>query len=240
MLILRSTIYFLWFVLVTVVLNLGFLPSLLMPRRVIRFGARLWCLGQLWGLRTIAGLSYEVRGPIPPAGVLVASKHMSMWDTVALYALLGNVNIVLKRELFSVPFYGWYAAKHRFIFIDRAGHASALRKMISAARQAIARGETLLIFPEGTRKRPGAVPDYKPGVAALYDQLDVPCVPVALNSGLFWTGPMGFLKRPGKVTVEFLPAIAPGLKRREFMAMLEDRIEMATREILQPARERDG
>ena len=237
MLIFRSTIYFAWFVLLTVVLNLGFLPSLLMPAGAIRFGARLWCLGQLWGLKTFAGLSYEVRGPIPPQGVLVASKHMSMWDTVALYVLLREANIVLKSELFFVPLYGWYAAKHRFIFIDREARASALRKMIVGAKSAIARGETLLIFPEGTRKKPGAAPDYKPGVAALYDQLDVECVPVALNSGLFWTGPMGFLKRPGEVIIEFLPAIAPGLKRKEFMATLEERIETAVKQIVGQSRE---
>jgi 1-acyl-sn-glycerol-3-phosphate acyltransferase len=232
MILLRSTLYFLWFAILTAVLNIGFLPALVLPRRVARYGAKLWCRGQLWGLRAIAGLSYEVRGERPPNGVIVASKHMSMWDTLALFALLDDATFVLKRQLLLVPFYGWYAYKLGFIFIDRDGRASALRAMIAKARKAMHRGESILIFPEGTRKKAGAAPDYKPGVAALYDQLGVACAPVALNSGLYWTGPAGFLKRPGRVIVQFLPVIAPGLKRREFMATLESRIETAVAGLL--------
>jgi 1-acyl-sn-glycerol-3-phosphate acyltransferase len=235
MILLRSIIYFLWFVVLTVVLNVGFLPALLMPRRVTRFAAKLWCQGQLWGLRTIAGLSYDVRGEIPPRGVIVASKHMSMWDTLALFLLLEDVTIILKRQLLLVPFYGWYAFKVGFIFIDRKGRASALRKMAAGARTAMQRGQTILIFPEGTRKSPGAPADYKPGVAALYGELGVPCVPVALNSGLYWTGPSGFLKKPGTVVVRFRPVIPPGMKRREFMTTLESRIETATAQLLAEA-----
>jgi len=232
MILLRSIMYFLWFLILTAILNLGFLPALLLPRRIARFGARLWCRGQLWGLKTIAGLSYEVHGDVPPRGVIVASKHMSMWDTLALFVLVDDVTIVLKRQLLLVPFYGWYAWKLGFIFIDRKGHASALRRMTALARAAMQRGSSILIFPEGTRKLPGAAPDYKPGVAALYDQLDVSCAPVALNSGLYWTGPAGFLKCPGAVVVRFLPAIPPGLKRREFMTTLENSIETATAELI--------
>ncbi len=235
MILVRSTVYFVWFAVLTAVLNLGFLPALILPRRVARFGARLWCRGQLWGLKTIAGLSYEVRGEIPPKGAIVASKHMSMWDTLALFLLLEDVTIILKRQLLLVPFYGWYAFKVGFIFIDRQGGASALRRMAAKSRASMKRGRSILIFPEGTRKGPGAPPDYKPGVAALYHQLDVPCVPVALNSGLYWTGPSGFLKRPGKVILRFLPVIPPGLKRRQFMATLESRIETATAQLIAEA-----
>jgi 1-acyl-sn-glycerol-3-phosphate acyltransferase len=235
MILVRSIIYFVWFLIVTVVLNLGFLPSLLMPRGVARTGARLWCQGQLWGLKRICGLGYEVRGERPPGGVIVASKHMSMWDTLAMFLLLDDAVIVLKRELLLVPFYSWYALKLGFIFIDREGKASALRKMAAAAKNAMKEGRTILIFPEGTRKRPGAAPDYKPGVAALYGQLDAPCVPAALNSALYWTGPSGFIKKPGKVLVRFLPAIPPGMKRREFMAVLENRIETATAQLVAEA-----
>jgi 1-acyl-sn-glycerol-3-phosphate acyltransferase len=235
MILFRSTLYFFWFLIVTVICNVGFLPALVLPRRFARFGAKMWCQGQLWGLRTICGLRYEVRGIRPPRGVIVASKHMSMWDTLALFVLLGDASIVLKRQLLFVPLYGWYTAKLRFIFIDREGRASALRRMTKQAKGAMTRGQSILIFPEGTRKKPGAPPDYKPGVAALYDQLETACVPVALNSGLYWTGPSGFLKKPGKVIVEFLPAIAPGLRRREFMAMLEARIETATARLVAEA-----
>ncbi len=200
-----------------------------MPRGVAIFGCRLWCACLLWGLKIFAGLDYEVRGPIPAHGALVASKHMSMWDTMALFVLLRGPAVVLKRELFSVPFYGWYTKKAGLIGIDREGKASALRTMAAASRAAIESGRDVLIFPEGTRKKPGAAPDYKPGVAALYNQLGKPCIPVALNSGLYWTG---FIKKPGTIIVEFLPAIAPGLKSRDFMTALEGAIETATTRLL--------
>ena len=233
MTLLRSSLFFLWFALVSVVLNIGFLPALLMPRAVARKGCKWWCAAALWGLKAFAGLDYELRGKIPPHGALVAAKHMSMWDTLALFVLLDAPAAILKRELFRIPFYGWYTKKIGLIGIDRDGKASALRKMAAAARAAIAQGRSLLIFPEGTRKKPGAAPDYKPGVAALYGQLEKECVPVALNSGLYWTG---FIKKPGTVVLEFLKPIPPGLKSRDFMAALQDSIETATSRLLAETR----
>jgi 1-acyl-sn-glycerol-3-phosphate acyltransferase len=153
---------------------------------------------------------------------------MTMWDTVALFYMLGDPVFVLKRELMRVPLYGWYARRVGMIAIDREAGGDALRSMTKAARQALASGLSVVIFPEGTRKNVGAPTDYKPGVAALYQRLDRPCIPVALNSGLFWTGPAGFLKKRGRIVLEFLPSVAPGLKRQEFMRVLENRIEQAT------------
>lgn len=228
----RSALYFAWFIVLSVVVHIIFLPALIMPRRAAVFAARSWCAGVLWGLKTIAGLTYEVRGPLPPRGSLIASKHMSMWDTVALFYVLGDPVFVLKRELTRVPFYGWYARRVGMIAIDRAAAGAALRAMTKAARSALAARLSIIIFPEGTRKKPGAPPDYKPGIAALYQRLDVPCVPVALNSGLFWTGPAGFLKKRGRVALAFLPAIAPGLQRHDFMHTLEERIEATTAELV--------
>jgi len=161
--------------------------------------------------------------------VLVASKHMSMWDTLALYVVLGDPGIVLKRSLLHVPFFGWFLARSTAIAIDRAAGASALRSMAKGAQGVLAQGRPVLIFPEGTRQKPGAPPDYKPGVAGLYGQLDVPCVPVCLDSGLYW---QGFWKRPGTITLGFLEPIPPGLKRAAFMTMLEARIETATNKLL--------
>ena len=229
MTLLRSALFLLWFALVSAVLNIGFLPALLLPPRVAMLGCRWWCGLSLWGLKVFAGLDYEVRGQIPAHGALVAAKHMSMWDTIALFHLLGAPAIILKHELFNVPFYGWYTKKIGMIGIDREGKAAALRNMAAASRDAIAKGRSLLIFPEGTRKKPGDAPDYKPGVAALYSQLGKECVPVALNSGLYWTG---FIKRPGTIVIAFLPPIAPGLRSREFMAALEASIEGATSRLL--------
>ena len=231
MTILRSAIFMLWFVLISVVLNVGLLPALV-SRRASSFAGRTWANATLWGLRTFARLNFEVRGKTPLPGVLVASKHMSMWDTLALYVLLDAPVVVLKRELLRIPFYGWYANRAGVISIDREGRASALRKMAADAKAPFAAGHTVMIFPEGHRQPPGAPPDYKPGVAALYGLIDAPCVPVALNSGLFWTGPMGFIKKRGTIVVDFLPAIPPGLKRQDFMSELQSRIETATAALL--------
>jgi 1-acyl-sn-glycerol-3-phosphate acyltransferase len=226
---LRSALFLLWFLAVTTILSLIFLPVLLLPRGATIWLARVWSRVTFFGLKLFAGIDWEIRGLAPKGPVLVAAKHMSMWDTLALYLALEAPGIVLKRELLRIPFYGWFLWKATAIPIDRASGASALRKMGQAAKAVLADGRPILIFPEGTRKQPGDAPDYKPGVAGLYGMLGVACVPVALNSGAYWTG---FIKRPGTIVLEFLPAIPPGLKRAEFMAVLEQRIEAATAAIL--------
>jgi 1-acyl-sn-glycerol-3-phosphate acyltransferase len=225
----RSALFMAWFLAVTTILSLVFLPVLMLPRGATVWLARLWARLTFWGLRVFARIGFEVRGTAPQGPVLVASKHMSMWDTLALYLTLREPAIVLKRELLRIPFYGWFLAKAAAIPIDRGAGASALRKMAQAARQVLAQQRPILIFPEGTRKKPGAPPDYKPGVAGLYGMLDVPCVPVALNSGVYWSG---FLKRPGTITLQFLEPIPPGLKRDAFMTRLQDGIESATAALL--------
>lgn len=230
---LRSAIFLVWFALVSATLAILFLPALVLPRRLTVWMSRRWSELVLWGLRVLAGVRFEVRGSVPRDGVLVAAKHMSMWDTLALYLVLDDPAVVLKRALLFVPFYGWYVLKAGSIAVDREGGAQALRRMANAARKVIAEGRAVLIFPEGTRKKPGAAPDYKPGVAGLYGQLGVECVPAALNSGLFWTG---FLKRPGTIVLEFLAPIPPGLKSREFLRLLEERIESAAARLLDEGR----
>jgi len=232
----RSGIFFLWFVLLSIVIHVVFLPTLVLPRRAAVIAARSWCAGTLWGLRAIAALNYEIRGEIPGTAALIASKHMTMWDTVALFYVLGDPVFVIKRELMRIPFYGWYARRVGMIAIDREAAGAALRSMTKQARGALARGLGVVIFPEGTRRSIDAPPRYKPGIAALYQRLDVPCVPVALNSGLFWTGPAGFLKKRGRIIIEFLPPLSPGLKRQDFMRALETRIERATSELVREGR----
>lgn len=224
---LRSALFQVYFALFSVVICLGWSPALLGPWRWSALGVRLWGKATLWGLRVICGLKYEVRGrehlPVEPA--IVAAKHQAMWDTVVLPVLLDRPALVLKRELLFVPFYGWYAHRADMIALDRGGHASALRKLLAQGRRALAQGRSIAIFPEGTRKKPGARPAYKPGVAAIYSQLGVPCVPVALNSGVYWTG---WKRRAGTIVLEVLPPIEPGLKRAAFMARLENEIETRT------------
>ena len=225
----RSGLFLLWFAAVSTLLSLVFCPVLILPRGACVWLARIWAQATLWGLKVITGIDMRIEGEAPKTGVLVASKHMSIWDTLALYLVLDDPAIVLKRELLYVPFYGWFLWKATAIAIDRGAGARAVMKMTRAARQVIAAGRPILIFPEGTRKKPGAPPDYKPGVAALYGLLGVPCVPVALDSGRYW---IGFTKRPGTITLSFLEPIPPGLKRAPFMTALETRIETGTNRLL--------
>jgi 1-acyl-sn-glycerol-3-phosphate acyltransferase len=231
--ILRSALFLIWFALVSVVMNVTLLPLLLCPPDTILAAARIWSKLSLFGLKWIAGTGLELRGALPGHRVLVASKHFSIWETIAFLSLLPRPAIVLKQSLLTIPFYGWYCRRMQMIAIDRAAGAKAIRAMANAAKRALDANRPVIIFPEGTRTKPGAAPDYKPGVAALYALIGVPCVPVALNSGLFWTG---FLKRPGTIVVEFLDPIAPGLERATFMNELQSRTETATDRLLNEAR----
>jgi 1-acyl-sn-glycerol-3-phosphate acyltransferase len=216
----------------TLIFGIAGLPFLLTPRRTtMRFG-RFWAQAVLFALKHIVGLDGEVRGRenIPPGGCLIAMKHQSAWDTLMLPPLLGDPAVVVKRELQYVPLYGWYATRAGSIFIDRKGGAGALRRMVADAKRAIAVGRPVVIFPQGTRTASGApVADipYQPGIAALYRELNVPLVPAAVNSGMYWSR-RAFTKRAGRIIAEFLPPIPPGLPRREVMATLEARIEAAT------------
>ena len=235
MIYLRSALFLIWGIVVSVTMNVGFLPVLILPRVITVRLSRIWARLILKGLKWTAGLDVEVRGRLPDARVIVAAKHFTMWETVAVMAFLPDPAIVLKRSLFWIPFYGWYGPKMQMIAIDRSAGGSAIRRMHAAASRALQAGRPVVIFPEGTRKKPGEKPDYKSGVAGLYLQLGVPCVPVAHNSGLYWTG--GFLRRPGTIVFEYLEPIAPGLKRHEFMRELERRIEDATNRLLTEGRE---
>ena len=159
-------------------------------------------------------------------------KHQSAWETFATPVLFDDAASVIKRELAWVPFYGWYTMKAGSIAIDRGAGARALRRMLAAAARAKAQGRSIAIFPEGTRGAVGETRPYLPGVAALYQYLDLPLVPVALNSGLFWKR-RGFLRRPGTVLIEILPAIPPGLERHAMMEKLRTEIETATARLVE-------
>ncbi len=187
----------------------------------------------IWWMRVICGTRLEVRGRenLPTGPALIASKHQSAWDTFGIVPLTRDPAMVMKQELLSVPLYGWFSKKFEMIFVQRDLGPTALRRMAWDAAQRAAQGRDVVIFPEGTRRAPGAAPAYKPGVYLLYDSLKLPCVPVALNSGLFWPR-RSLIRRPGTIVVEFLPAIPPGLPRRAFMAQLQERIETASARLL--------
>ena len=209
----------------TAALALACLPLLVASRRSAAWCVRLWALGLSWLLARVVGLGYEVRGldRLPQGPVVVAANHQSAWESIMLHRILDDPAFVLKRELVWLPT-GWYAWRAGAIPIDRSGGAGALRAMVEAARRALGRGQSVVIFPQGTRTPPGVRRRYNPGVAALYMTLGVPVAPIALNSGHYW-GRKTFLKRPGTVTVEVLPAIPPGLGRADFLHQLTEAIE---------------
>lgn len=223
---LRALAFNAWFWLWTALLLVAFLPGLLLPRQAIMAGQRLWARGINLGLRLLVGLRHEIRGieNLPPGPAIIASKHQSAWDTIIWHLAVPDPAVVMKKELLSLPVYGWYCRHTRQIPIDRAAGASALREMLHAARAARDAGRHIVIFPEGTRVAPGASAGYLPGAAALYRDLGLPVVPVALNSGLFW-GRNAFMKYPGTIVMEYLEPIPPGLDRKSFMARLEAAIE---------------
>jgi 1-acyl-sn-glycerol-3-phosphate acyltransferase len=234
----RSLVFNLALWLWTGVMVIAVLPLLLCPRRTMVAAGRLWQRGVQRLLSALAGLSYEVRGRerIPAAPAVFAFKHQSAWETLVLHLVLADPAIALKRELTQIPLFGWYLSHAGMIGIDRAGGGRALRSLIEESRAALARGSGIVIFPEGTRAPVGERNPYHPGVAALYLHLDCPVVPVALNSGVFWPR-RSFIKRPGRIALEFLPPIEPGLDRKRFMAELEQRLEGATERLIAEARQ---
>jgi 1-acyl-sn-glycerol-3-phosphate acyltransferase len=228
MLVFRSLLYATSFYVTTALMLIGFLWLLLGPRR--------WAIRALkehgrfctWLLAMICGTHLEVRGrdKLPAGAFMVAAKHQSAWDTFALLPLLNDPAVVLKDELKWIPVYGWFIWKFEHILVKRERAALALKQLIADAKARTAAGRQILIFPEGTRQAPGAQPAYKPGYVAVYEALDVPCVPLALNSGLFWPR-RSLLRYPGTIVVEFLDPLPPGLKRSEFRQTVELQIETA-------------
>lgn len=199
------------------------------PRKWSIRALQVWAKVSLFWLRVIVGIRMEVRGEknIPQGACLVAGKHQSFWETFAILPLLDDPAVVLKKELTYIPFFGWFIYKFRMIPVQRTAGTQALRALVGAAENAIAKGRQVVIMPEGTRRAPDDPPDYKPGAAALYGKLDVPCVPFALNSGLFWPR-RRFLRRPGTIVISFLEPIPPGLNRKVFQSRLETVIETET------------
>ncbi|HEY8264615.1 MAG TPA: lysophospholipid acyltransferase family protein [Methyloceanibacter sp.] len=232
----RAFLFNVLFYMITVLfLGLGS-PLLFGPRSWAMWALALHARTELWLLKTIVGTKLEVRGKekLPKGAFLIASKHQSAWETFALIPLFRDPAYLMKRELFWIPFHGWFSYKFKMIPVDRDKGPAALRRMLAEAKTRAAAGREIIIFPEGTRRAPGAPPDYKTGVFLLYEALGIPCVPVALNSGLFW--PRRSLKRyPGTIIVEFLDPIPPGLSKREFLPRLQATIETASNRLIAEA-----
>ena len=214
---------------------MGFLslPFLFLPSKSISLPAKIWIRGIFICLKYICGVTHEMRGlaHLSDEPVIIVSKHQSAFETFALYYYLKKSFFIHKKQLFYIPIFGQYLMKHNMVSIDRAGHASTMRKMITDVKKKLDSGSTIIIFPEGTRTKPGAKADYKTGFIGIYNTSKRKLQPVALNSGLFWQKGLKIIKR-GHIIIEFLPQIDIGLDKKEVLNKVENTIESATNKLL--------
>lgn len=237
MIFLRSLIYNVLFYLLLAFWVIVAVPTFLLPTAALMRVAKMWGQSSIWLMRLVCGTKVEFRGldKIPSGPLIVAPKHQSMWETFALLQFFDHPLYILKRELTWIPMFGWLLIKGGMIAINRKAGGRILVEMARRAREEVRRGRQLIIFPEGTRKAVDAPPHYKAGVAQIYSDCDVPCLPVALNAGLFWPRRQ-FMRYPGTIIVEFLDPLPAGLDRRDFLEQLASVVETATNRIVEESR----
>jgi len=221
---LRSLLFATAFYLGSFVIVTSGVAMVVFDARAVRSTTRRWARYHRWCAASFLGVRGRIEGRLPAGPALVAAKHQSMYETIDMLLLLREPIVVMKKELVDIPGWGWLARRYGVIAIDRAGGAGALRQMLAAAREAVASGRPIAIFPEGTRVMPGETPPLQPGFAGLYRTLGLPVVPLATDSGRIW--PRGFVKRPGTIRFRFGDPIPPGLKRQEIEARVHAAINI--------------
>jgi 1-acyl-sn-glycerol-3-phosphate acyltransferase len=233
MIIVRSILFNAMFYLNLVFLLIVEMAALLISRGAVIAVARFWARSSLWMLRVICNIDVAWKGieKIPPGAVIVGAKHQSFWETFALLTLFPDPTFIVKRELMWIPMFGWCLWRGGMIPVDRGAGKPAMTVMNARARGQLEDGRQIIIFPEGTRRPPRAEPKYKYGIAYVYAEGAAPCLPIALNSGLFWPR-RRFMRYPGTIRVEILDPIPPGLEREAFFARLQHDIESATARLL--------
>ena len=217
----------------TILMGFLSLPFIFLPSKFIALPAKIWIWGIFICLKYICGVTHEIRGltNLSDEPVIIVSKHQSAFETFALYYYLKKSFFIHKKQLFYIPIFGQYLMKHNMVSIDRRGQASTMRKMITDVKKKLDSGSTIIIFPEGTRTKPGAKADYKTGFIGIYNTSKRKLQPVALNSGLFWQKGLKVIKR-GHIIIEFLPQIDIGLDKKEVLNKVENTIESATNNLL--------
>ena len=222
MIVLRSVLFNLAFYINLIVRMVLFSPAYFVwPRHKAWSVPKNWVLSNHWLQEKIVGTTFTIEGleNIPDGGYILAPKHQSFWDAYALLPWVKDAVYILKRELMWIPLFGWYIAKMRMIPVDRGARGKVMAAVLDRTRAEMAKGRQLIIYPEGTRRAPGAPPDYKYGIARLYGSVGVPVVPVVMHPGLFWPR-RKFLRYPGHFKVKILPPIPPGLDPDAFLARL--------------------
>ena len=222
----RSIIFYILLGVWTIILGIIFIPFLFSNKKNIRTPAKIWILGIFKLLKFTCKITYEIRGKsnIPNYPCLIASKHQSAFETFALYYFIDNSIFIHKKQLFNIPIFGQYLKKANMISIERSQKVSAIRQMIKETSKKISQGFSIIIFPEGTRKKPNEKADYKTGIAGIYAETNVEILPVAVNSGYCWPKHT-FIKSPGKITIKILDSIPTNLDKKEVMLKIESKIE---------------
>jgi len=232
----RSIIFWILTFLTTIIIALTCLPFILLKdKKLVDNVAKFWALCLVFFLKYICNIDHKILGTkhLPKTPYIIASKHQSMWDTIIMLLIDKRPVYILKKELCKIPFYGWYVKNISTIPIDRKGGATALKNMIKECKKYLNNKQNIIIFPQGTRTPPRSdIADfpYQSGITAIYSSCKVPVAPVALNSGSFWG--KGFIfKKTGTITLEFLPAIKPGLSKDDFIKKLQEDIENKSKEL---------
>ncbi len=234
--VIRSWIFNIYIYITSSFLYVILSPLTLLGRRGASICFNAWARNISFAAKYILGITYQVRGKVPDRPVIFASKHQSAWDTM-IFLLIGREPVyVFKKELLLIPFFNLFMIGFKQIAVDRKNGIKSLKSLVEKTKARLADKRSVIIFPEGTRKRPSEKPDYKPGIAVLYSQVDAPIVPVALNSGLVWPK-YAHVKKPGVITIEFLEEMPRSLPKKDFLAELERRIEERQKVICAPGYE---
>ena len=231
---LRSLIYVVQIYFMMLPIGIVFLPWALVSRAGAIGACKTWSHWAIWSARWMVGIRTDVRGTPPQGEVMIAAKHQSFFDIIVLVSAVPRPRFIMKQELVRTPIVGWFALRIGCIPVDRGKRGKAITKMLQDVGTGAVRGGQLIIYPQGTRVAPGATPPYKSGTAILYRQIGQPCVPAAVNVGVFWPR-HSILRKPGLAVVEFLPEIPPGMTRDAFLPLLTDRIATASDALMREA-----
>lgn len=216
------------------IMAVAFAPWAILDRRGAFTAVHTWCRYVRWTAAWMIGLRSEVRGEVPQGETLIAAKHQSFFDIIILVSVLPRPKFIMKKQLKWAPILGWYAQRIGCVPVDRGKRGTAIKAMMERVRSGRQDPGQLIIYPQGTRVAAGARRDYKIGIGLLYQEMDVPCVPVACNVGVFWPR-QRIYRDPGLAVIEFLPPIPPGMELRDFMARLETEVEGRSDDLMREA-----
>ena len=231
--VIRSILFYVFLVLWTIFMGTICFPYLFISHHYLRKPVNRWIKGIFKLLQIICNITYEIRGKenIPSYAVLVASKHQSAFETFALFLYLNKSIFIHKKQLFYIPIFGQYLMKAKMISIDRSEGTAAIRKMLKQTKLRMSEGYSIIIFPEGTRKKPGENPNYKTGFIGIYNETKSEILPVAVNSGFCWPKHT-FVKKPGHIIIQILKPIPSELERSDILNRVQLIIEEETNKII--------